>query len=572
VESSFRRSEQEFFHQQLTRDAILQLAASSSLVIYCGAGVTIDRTGYGWAPLIASVFAPDASSHEGHPTQMEISAMERHEDPVRLASILMQYALDQEPSGASLKAHLTPLLQNRLYKSDTWRNGQLAGNICTLAASSAVVSGRPVEVITTNFDAHLEESFERQVNRWTAKIAPELSRNNDLAASDLVPRLKVWVNDEDNNPERLTRTALNESRSDEAEVNLHYLHGRVPRTGAADGHLVISEVDYAKSRPKSLDTLVKLFSGDLDVLILGASLTDPPLVDALALTKGNRKIDDVRRFVVMPRSSLGYTDLPIEQNNRIVSHLSRRCELLGTRLLVPDFRYQVAQLCEELTLYRTQAATPADVPALLTDAAGLRYGLRLLEWWDQWKEMPVAKDANKAYEELREHFAGIKHHIERSAAPGYGLSAAPEHFRLEAWVREDPQRYRRLALWATSGGPLFDEQIRRNADLELSSRNATVRTFVEGRPQHVDIADLQDRPSAHSRWNSYLSVPIYATIKGSRLPVGAMTLASSQTKAKSVLPLPKLEYMEALRELLIRAGRQILVRHLGGADDEYVGS
>lgn len=560
VTPRFRRSEREFFHQDATKEALLHLSLSSSLVIYCGAGVTIDRTGYGWGPLIASVFAPDSGSHRGYPTDTEIGLMQGREDPIRLASALMQYALDQEANSDALKKHLTPLLQNRLYKADVWRNGRLAGNICTLAASAAVILGRSVDIITTNYDTHLEESFGLGVVRWATKALARLSADSDLTAEDLIPSLKVWVRDEGDEPERLVLSnGPSANSSGSGEVNLHYLHGRVPRNGAADGHLVVSEVDYARSRPKSLQTMAGLFGGDKEVLILGASLTDPPLIDALALTKANRRPDDLRRYVVMPRSSLGYLDLPADQHERIVAHLSRRCELLGTRLLAPDFRYQTAQICEELTLYRTLASSPDDIASLVADSAQMRYGLRLLKWWQDWIVSDIAMKPGSAYNVMLNNFQEIQHHIGQSAAPNLGRNAPEEYFRLELWVRENPARYRRLALWAMSSGMLLDPQARRHAELEIGSHNATVQTFAEGRPQHFDISDLYEEDRARSsRWKSYFSVPIYVSVNGGRVSVGAVTLASSSRKEESVLPLPKLEYMEALRGLLIRAGRQLL--------------
>src|SRR3954454_14189494 len=102
VEASFRRSVDQFFHQPSTRHALRDLSSGRSLVIYCGAGVTIDRTSMGWGGLIAAIFRPDAAAHRDYPSAEDIELLRQHEDPLRLASILSRYGLDRDTTDARL--------------------------------------------------------------------------------------------------------------------------------------------------------------------------------------------------------------------------------------------------------------------------------------------------------------------------------------------------------------------------------------------------------------------------------------------------------------------------------------
>lgn len=543
----FLRSDDQFFHQQMTRTALLALATGEKLTIYCGAGVTIDRTGLGWGQLIASIFTPDGASHPSHPTKEEIDIMRRSEDPMRLASILTQYGLDQAKTPSKLKSHLTPLLQNRLYKVTGWQAGLLVNNVCSVATTAAA-NGVEVDVITTNYDTHLEDGFARILTRFRDR----LEDRGETDQLKRVPKIVVRVRDEDCADERDLLTIG--SPTAEAALNLHYVHGRIDQENSSAGHLVMSELDYALARPHTLETLRRLFDGNRHTIILGASLTDPPLVDALALTKPEKKRHEFNRYVVMPRSSLHYDDQDAKTSNRIVSHLGRRAELLGIQLLVPDFRIQVAQFLEELHLCMRDDASPLE---FLSDERGERYGCRLLTWWTSWQEREIARTAEHAYQEVSKHFQDIKQLIAAASAVTYGESQRQERFRLELWVREDPARFRALTKWASSSGPVLDPDVRRTAELELDSGNASVRTFMEGRPQHLAASDLREM-GFQSRWLSYLCVPIWVRVSSGQVPVGVLTLASNRDTSASALPLPKMDFMEQLRNMMIAAGKAML--------------
>lgn len=539
----FRRSDSGFFHQDFTARSLLRLSNATSLTIYCGAGVTIDRTGYGWGALIGSVFAPDTAAHSSHPTSDEIEVLQTREDPLRLASILTRFALESHASQTELKKYVTPLLQNRLYRAKGWQAGRLTRNVCSAAVAAATL-GVEIDIVTTNYDTYIEEAFEVALKRIARSAVADL-----LDAQ--MPGLKVYVYEGDTS-EPVEVEAVRQNSASDRFIQLHYIHGRVPMSGASNGHLVISELDYASSRHRTEEVLRRYIDADRSLIILGASLTDPPLINALSDSVPRGEVENYQRFAVMPRSSFQFGSQPAATDSRLVAHMSKRAELLGLRLLVPDFRFQVAQFCQELS----SCIESEDADKFLADSERYRYGLRLMDWWNHWSKLPVAMDPHALFDVLQRRMEQIHELLTGSAAPPYGSHADREVFRLELWVREKP-RSRRLTMWGNTTGPIMDQKARRRAPLELDSVNASVRAFTEGRPQHVDGSQV-GHSTESSRWNSYLCVPYYAKTEIGRIPVGVVTLASSAPIDESVLPLANILHMSALRDHLINCGQELL--------------
>jgi hypothetical protein len=539
----FRRSDFEFFHQDFTSKSLLRLTTATSLTIYCGAGVTIDRTGYGWGALIASVFSPDATAHASYPTPAEIELLQAKEDPLRLASILTRFALDSHSTEKELKGYITPLLQNRLYRTKGWQAGRLTRNVCNMAIAAATL-GIEVNIVTTNYDTYIEDTFMVGLDRIARSDVGEKIDSEMPGLSVFVYRGKSAEGEE----------VIDARQNPDSKnfIRLHYVHGRVPKSGVSDGHLVISELDYASSRHRTEDVLSQHISSERPLLIVGASLTDPPLINALADSVPNGEVENFNRFAVMPRTSFAYQGQVTSTNSRLVSHMSKRAELLGVRLLVPDFRFQVAQFCQELS----SCIESDDAATFLSDMNGTRYGLRLMDWWDRWSISDLAQVPVKMFMRLEDRMTQIRKLINDSSAPMYGASLSDEVFRLELWVRERP-RTRNLTLWGSTAGPMMDTGARRNAPLELNSSTASVRAFAEGRPQHIDGEEL-GASRERSRWKSYLCVPYYYKSKVGRLPVGVITLASSAAVENSALPLANISHMEALRDHLMGCGQELL--------------
>ena len=113
-------------------------------------------------------------------------------------------------------------------------------------------------------------------------------------------------------------------------------------------------------------------------------------------------------------------------------------------------------------------------------------------------------------------------------------------------------------MWGNSSGPVFDRSNLPKAELALKTTNASVRAFIDGRPQHFDQDDLRPENARSARWKSFLSVPILVRFGDARISVGVVTLASSSSRRDSALPLEKTKQMQQLIDQMITVGRSLL--------------
>lgn len=528
VHRTFGQSDTPYFHAEGPRSIITSLAAAQRLVLYCGAGVTIDRTSLGWSDLVRRVFTRDVAE-KWYPTAEEIELLAASQDSPRAASSLYAYVHDQESTDEAVQTFLTPRLAQALYNANSWQEGRLTRNVARLSLYAAA-KGISVTVFTTNYDTYIEQAMN------------EVRKEMEASSTTPLPGLSVSVVG--------TQEPLVEMSSTDAAttVELVYLHGRVRNGGGHDGHLVLTEADYSKTNKLVQGVLRAALDVDrTGALVLGSSLTDAPLLDALLETV--RRSD---RFALVPIESFGYTKHSPSLAARLTEHARRRGDTFNLKISCPDFKFQVAQFCSELLL----AILHADGPqCALADETNLRYGLRLVEWWDLWQERGGADPEESLWRSLE----GLKKQIlviiagKSTSADRY--AARDERFRVELWVRRDPVNSRSLVLWGTSEGPVRDRDTLREYPLRLSPSNASVAAFIEGRPLHIDVSELPSA-STDGRWHSFLSVPIFVTTPGSTsaVPVGTVTIASTLSKDASLLPLRRTVDMEKLIQALRQGG------------------
>lgn len=495
---SYIRNDIQFFHNHRVKRSIADIASCSGLIVYCGAGVTIDRTGLNWGGLIERVFLESEGSEPADPTVHEIRTLLGREDPRRVATILAEYRLRHSDGNDDLIEYLTPRIQQNLYKQNGWQEGRLSRQIVELAVSF-VEQGKPATIVTSNYDTYTEQAYK------------EHSEYRAEAGASPWPEMCSLV---------LGEAPLDDIlRWDADAIRLVYLHGKVPQEGGSVGHLVINEVDYVETRESVLEVLEHLIRRPgAATLILGSSLTDPPLIEALIKTRAS---EHHGRYAVVPMSSTGHTDRPQDEASRLAQHAMARCKLLGTELLVPDFMYQIAQFCRELTLVED---SPRSANALLW--GNKSYGKRLQKWWQEWNDSPVRRNprsVNRCLTQLHNRFLTTV-----NQTPHF---RDPEEFRFEVWVRSNPgDASRRLALWASSEWIAPDkDSFMRFEELSLATRHASVKTFLEGRPQYF-ASDHHD-----SRWRAFFSVPIFVDQDGNEIPVGVVSLASTNEPGDSAI-------------------------------------
>ncbi|MFH5878790.1 SIR2 family protein [Arthrobacter sp. NA-172] len=438
-----------------------------------------------------------------------------------------------------MQGFLGDKLSQILYREDQWNRGLITGNIAQLAVYAAM-SGRPVKILTTNYDTHIENAFHDLIKRLRAETSDGIPTPN-------WPGLRWRTVCAPN----VTEEVVEEAPPTGEAIEIVYLHGRVSKDGRADGLVVLTESDYACSLEPVLAELTASFClPETRVLIIGSSLTDPPLVKALALTKHPSRLRVALQTLPDDLETLSARDAA-----PAVDLLDKRSQHLGIRMLHPLNYGQIAQFPEETSICLVHRALGAKVGSYRAKKTGVRYGQRLNYWWPQWQKRLPPDHTQSDFDTLRDVLA---------AAPKFLRNGkSDESFRLELWVRRDVDLERRsVTLWANSVGPIVERGFLRTELIVHNSANSSVRALMAGKPTRNHIAGL-NLSSESSRWKSFLSVPIYVQVHpnlmlGGGVPVGVITLAGSGDKETGMLYQASDGHLQELIYFLIAGGRRIL--------------
>jgi hypothetical protein len=411
--------------------------------------------------------------------------------------------------------------------------GRLTGNIARLA-SQAADQGKSVVVVTTNYDQYLEDS----VVSWIKDTNDNRPSGEPVHYAEIAPTRPLTL-----------------GRLPSGTVNLVYLHGRVLWNGTkTKTALVLNEKDYAKARPQTVKRLKELLAlPNTGFVTVGASLTDPPLIEALAM---NPIPSSSCRYALVPARSMGIDKAPPGKIGTRKQQVQQRATTINIDLLVPDFNIQVAQFMQELL-------TAISVPKTDSYRTNHRYSVRLGQWWDLWNDAFSDETFDeRLYRSLREGLDEIASYI---TSHDRRRPITPEHFKLELWVRQDPTNDRTssgqnrvFTRVGTSIGPNFDHLSDPASKIEHNSVNPAIRAFVEGKPIHIDASQL-DNPDTSidtTWWKSYLAVPIW--LSDSWVPVAVLVLASTASLADSALPLAVKDGQHEVVAKMIEQGRQAL--------------
>jgi hypothetical protein len=84
-----------------------------------------------------------------------------------------------------------------------------------------------------------------------------------------------------------------------------------------------------------------------------------------------------------------------------------------------------------------------------------------------------------------------------------------------------------------------------------------VRAFTEGVVQYVDLKEMGVDEKI-SRWQSFLSVPVFLESPSYQIPVGVVVLSSTMTKARSRVPRTDIVRMKELTAALKNLGHDLL--------------
>lgn len=486
-----------FFHRPETREMIAKLAGWSGWTIYVGAGGSVDRTGLTWSRLVDELledFVADAD--------LRRVVLAQHGEQ-RAATIACSLYGDDDDS----TDRITRKIQELLYGNPGFLAGRMLPFVAGLAVTLWLV-GSPVAIVTPNYDSYLLD-----------EIRLQLDPSEAMSPAELATLVRHYVARGANE----TLEVLEEHLADQA-ITFVSLHGYIPKRGEAVSPPVVSEADYHRTSDDSTKLLTRLFA-DRNLLILGSSLTDPPLVSALHQTKrpstGLSDVDPPReRVAVLPLQGTEWASVPREQMPQAVQLTEQRLETLDVESIFPDFFGQVGQFVHEVT----KCIEFGDVDDLRAFTSKRRYGSRLTQWWGDWIAMTQGAAGSQAnhHSLLRDVCAEVAEILNTSPS---------EPLKLEAWVRWQPSENRReLALWASSVGTWPDIQSMRRDTISPDSPYRSVQAFCNGSPTFMSA-----RPGESTRWKTYLAVPVWLARDNGWLQVGVLSLASMREEASASL-------------------------------------
>jgi hypothetical protein len=493
-----------FFMRTLTNRVIDEIGQAESLCLFTGAGVSVDRTGVTWERLMANLLV-DASGRQL--TFDQAFAVVETLGVFQAGSAVVQRHYE-EAGQEQWQKKVCDLLRPDLYRHRDWLGGQVTGAIAQLWGVLAD-KDIPMSIVTTNYDEHIWLELDALYKTVTTKVP--IGR-----APDVDPVI--------------------------------YLHGKIPERGdipLVDGrpqYPVLSERDYVEHADEVRESLASEFRSK-NVLMVGSSLRDRPLIDALIITRSQEAAADLKRWALVPRGDLKAVGTG-ESDRRVVENHHARLKHLGVEGIYFDYYSQVAQFLTEINIARGVRR-----PAEYKDSAS-RHTRRLADWWTTWFKQIDASDKAKKLQN--------RHHGELLAARNSltgALGAVDEEIKIELWLRWDPgpgPTNRELRLWASSFSKFSRWTAARTASIIDDGHLLAVQAFRSGKVEYAALLDNPD-PARNTegsaeektprgvhqesqRWKTLMAVPIRTSLSGRpNVIVGVVLLASMDSESNSGL-------------------------------------
>jgi hypothetical protein len=499
-----------FFEQRSTHNLVDDLSKLTDVTLYIGAGASIERTGLTWAGLSAQLLDKDLGNYESR-----ISIVRAQSELATSSAIDRQF---KRTHADNAQAALVDAIRELFYGGPRVQPSYFNERVIAFA-NDLIGAGRRVVVVTPNYDDFLFDAVQKVLEDGSALF-------------DNVEFFGFGMSDGAASPLRPQLSELGKAIRKKSTLCIVYTHGFVSRTSdpLVDqprlDHVdpVFSERDYSLSRPNTEEVLGLLFR-KRDVLILGSSLTDPPLLHALADSNAHNPRPGRARIAIRPLQGIDLSQLADDDFASFRRVEDDRAEHLGLRIVNPPFFFQSPQLLEEARVALALAHGSAG-RARRYSAPGStpRYGYRLDEWWQAWNEDDDYPLQSRQFD---------SHRLLRNIALDFvgDLLECPEDedLRVEAWIRHHPGS-RELRLWASSTGNWPDIDTARHEKISLKSEYSATYAFLNGAPTY------EGHPE-DPRWKSFLSKPIRYTNEryNTYLPVGVISLASMRPQSTGSL-------------------------------------
>lgn len=519
-----------FFQEIETYEAIVDLTTVGQWVVYVGLGATIDRTDVSWEKLIHSLLMQHSAETEA--SSDDVTRWIAKQGPQRAATTAE--TLFRHRNGRHWQEAVSGAIRSILYGPRENMAGSLLASLAEWAFAIAAEGGSVV-FITPNYDDYLYKlvaGYQKADSReWT----------NGVIVSDLM----VMTEKTQTVPEEWSKPHT---------ITCVHVHGYVPRSGKFKGIPAVGEVTYLETSPLTSNLLEKTLVGS-NVLIVGSSLSDGPLVNALIKNAESSDRGEVA-YVIQPFQGSEWRDEKKGLMEGVQALNAARVEALGLTSLEPEYYGQVAQILFEAAdavHWRTQGD-------LLSDQSPLRYDKRVEAWWNKWRDSHRNPESQAAHHRA---LAALLPRVRKDLKASQG-----EGLKIELWTRWEPNSARQLALWATSNGSWIDYKIQRRDDISLKSKLMAVQVFCAGSPKL-----LKEEADPDSRWRTYFGYPIWRFGEKGRFIAAVVIVASMYPdgRKKSSLIDAKLERIQRLHMLFDVVGDMILDPNVGPEDlDEMV--
>lgn len=484
-----------FFHDPHTHRAITQIAALDTVVIYAGLGVTIDRTQLNWHGLITGLLT-DLKLSEAQ--QEALFAVSGGSD---IAAASMAYELYSDSAGDDALKNMQKCMRNLLYPVRHLADaGQLVEALSYFMDGAAKL-GKTVVVVTPNYEDELLKLLKAMTALPVDEFHVVEGTTTDLADEVLATPGMKYV----------------------------YLHGSIP-DAATMSRPVLHERDYFDTEQAVRGFLGRLFS-NANSLFIGTSLVDPPLVASLLASSESGYL----RWSLHPLQAPAWSTQTALRADQVKYH-DLRLRHLGVLGLYPDYFGQTAQFLQEVRECRRVGA-PYD------ETFSTRYGQRLCRWWEDWRpRLGTGAEQSEAHLALATFAEN-----ELPALLPFG-----ENFKVELWLRWDPQNERSLAHWASSTGGWRSEVNMRKVPLEARSPWVAAEVFTQGRIWRQEVAS--------DRWKVFAGAPLeYVEGDSPAVPIGTIVMASMTGAPSGALVDPgKAAALKAALLALRNAGQEVV--------------
>lgn len=518
--------------------ALSRVAKARRVVIYCGAGVTLSRTGVGWRRLvleIAEQLAYRLNRKEGAlkdkgvtvPKNLIKRITSSELSPLVCATVVAEliYGLEKLDSEAisaqdKLAEYLTDILYTKSERRKSYSQNntslELLGFVSNTVAA-LIHGGKEVAVVTTNYDTYIEDELSTSLSNLYP-ILPDIDYDS-MTSFETVRRKSLWKKN---------------------IVPLIYLHGRLPRASETRTRsrrkklakrVVFSESEYAESE-KNVAAWLEAVTKEADVLlIVGSSMEDKPLIRLLQQNKSARDQyqTDVERkgesnqsycktvVLIKTLNQIAVTDKRLEEEELydLVAFDDLRYSHLGINYYIPTQTYtdvadvlrDISLICQANTSDRSTLSQKREVLPFLSK-----------QTLDEWcrcvsSNLEVESTVRRVFEVLASSEDEIRELFNALFTTDYKRSLV---VRLELWLRGvapylgDCSQVVRVA---DSDSILLKADSRRSESLyrRFPSRTAAVRAMQFGCVQ-FDCLESFGEASSASRWQGFYVIPLTSTL------------------------------------------------------------